>query len=638
MDLRDGFQEDPRHMKADVRTTWRLLAPHAKKHRLGFLLVFVFGALAAMAERSVLLLLSPAFDTIFGLAKEHVPVWNPGLADGLQLVRDRVTATLLGSAAPITDAERMTALWRVAVLVILIAVFSAVAQYAFTWISRKVALLMVVDLRMQIARHLMRLSMRFHDSRKLGDVLSRISADVGNTLAVLNEAFRNLVFEPLSALASLLVAFLVAPWVTLAVLVGIPIVIVPVAILSKRVRKGSAKSLTKLGSSVQILSQMFQGIRTVKAFRAEERELNNFKRVNDEYVDESMHMVKAVALTNSWTLVLTLVGLGGVVVAVGWLQIRNSSGAALPGDMLTFFLAMSNLYTSIKKSTRMWNRVQESVGASERLQELLDEPEDILDVEGARKLDGLGSGLLLEGVTFRYPKGDGNALTDVCLDVRPGETLALVGASGGGKSTLIDMIARFRDPTAGSLRVDGHDLRELTVDSWTSHFAMVSQTPFLFHASIEENIGYGKPDASREEIHAAARAADIHDFIMELPEGYDTDVADMGARLSGGQRQRITIARAILKGAPLLLLDEATSALDTETEFKVQAALDVLSKGRTVIVIAHRLSTIRNADRIAVLEAGRVIELGTHDELLQQDAAYARLHKAQFQGKTANAT
>jgi subfamily B ATP-binding cassette protein MsbA len=343
-----------------------------------------------------------------------------------------------------------------------------------------------------------------------------------------------------------------------------------------------------------------------------------------------MKMVRAIALTNSWTIVFTHAGLGMLVVGIGYLTLNNIGGFGTGGGMVAWFVLVANIYTNMKKTTRMWARVQESVGAAERLQSLLDEPVDLLESPGAKTLTGLGTGIQIEGLSFTYPESDEAALHDLDLEIRPGETLALVGASGAGKSTLIDIIARFRDPSSGALLVDGHDLRELTLDSWTAQYAMVSQTPFLFHATVEENIRYGKPDATFEEIVVAARAAGIHDFIEGLSEGYATDVADMGARLSGGQRQRITIARAILKGAPLLLLDEATSALDTETERLVQAALEELMRGRTVVVIAHRLSTIRSADRIAVFEAGRLVELGTHSDLLDASGAYSRLHAAQF--------
>ncbi len=619
-------------MKADIQKTWSLLRPHASAHKWGLVAVCVVGFLAALGERSVFVLLEPTWNTLFGgraPAAAEAPSSDAAFA-GVTEARERLMNALLGTSADATDADRLTTLWRVALIVFVLAAFTGVCQYAFTWISRKIALRMVVDLRMRLARHLMGLSMRYHDSRHLGDLLSRISADVNNTLMVLNDAARNLVLEPMLAVASLVMAFVVAPTATLAMVIGLPTVVIPVSLLGKKVRKGSTKSLTKLGSSVQVLSQMFQGIRTVKAFRAEERELENFRKVNEEYVSSTMKMVRAIALTNSWTIIFTHAGLGLLVVGIGYLTIHDIGGFGAGGGMVAWFVLVANVYTNIKKTTRMWTRVQESVGAAERLQALLDESPDLIEHPDATQLNGLGSGIRLEDVSFSYPEGESTALDGVNLEVRPGETLALVGASGAGKSTLIDLIARFRDPCSGVVRVDGHDLRELSVDSWTEQFAMVSQTPFLFHATVAENIGYGKPGASQEEIVRAATAAGIHDFIVALPEGYDTDVADMGARLSGGQRQRITIARAILKGAPLLLLDEATSALDTETEQQVQAALEELMKGRTVIVIAHRLSTIRSATRIAVFDQGKVVELGAHDELLAAGGIYARLHAAQF--------
>jgi len=311
------------------------------------------------------------------------------------------------------------------------------------------------------------------------------------------------------------------------------------------------------------------------------------------------------------------------------------------GTMVASLVGIGGFANCIKDVTKTWTKVQESVGASERLQEVLAEQVDVLEASDARPIARIERGIAIEGLTFAYPGGEAPALRDVELAIRPGETLAIVGPSGAGKSTLIDLLARFIDPSQGRITIDGHDLRELRLADWNRLYAMVGQVPFLFHSSIGENIAYGKPGASQAEVEAAARAAHIHAFIAGLPQGYDTNVADMGSRLSGGQRQRITIARALLKGAPLLLLDEATSALDSESEAEVQRALDELMKDRTVVVVAHRLSTIQKADRIAVFEDGRLVELGPHAELIARKGVYARLwalQRLEIHGDVASAS
>jgi subfamily B ATP-binding cassette protein MsbA len=487
-------------------------------------------------------------------------------------------------------------------------------------------------MRMRLARHLLGLSMRYHGERRFGDLLSRISNDVSTTLMSVNVVLKDCTQLPLLVLGSLLVAFFTAPVPTLSVLLVLPLIAVPIAILGRRVRKRSTKSLSSLGASVQVLTQMFSGIRTVKAFRAEERELDRYAKVNDEYLTISMRMVRAIASIEAWTALLSNLGLGLLLALIVWLnggtELRLFHNA---GEMGAFLLAIALIYGHVKRLTNSIGKVQEAAGAADRLQALLDEPLDIVERPNAHAIQSMGKGIRFERVNFTYPGSETPALAELDLEVRSGEVLALVGASGSGKSTLIDLIARFIDPSEGRVAVDGRDLRELTIDSWTGQFAMVGQVPFLFHASILDNIRYGKPNATQAEVEDAARAANIHDFIDSLPDQYATTVGDSGTRLSGGQRQRITIARAILKGAPLLLLDEATSALDSESEAVVQEALDHLMRGKTVIVIAHRLSTIRNADRIAVLEAGRLVELGSHGELLARKGAYWRLHSVQFQ-------
>jgi len=604
-------------LAADVRTTVKLLAPHARPHLGRFALTLLLGGISALAQRGMWLLLAPTLAVMFPPKESESAL--PALTGGLA----KLQASLLGDIS--TTTGKFEALGRIIAIVAGLAVVIALSQYLFVTLTRRIALTMVVDLRQRLARHLMGLSMAYHGRRHFGDMLSRISNDVSTTLTVLNVSLKDLVQEPLLALSSLVLAYLIAPGPTLVVFAGLCLIAVPVALLSRRVRKGSTKSLTNLGTSVQALTQMFQGVRAVKAFRAEERELARYEEINKGYVRSTMRMARALALSTASTLFLSHLGMGLMLALVVWLQLEHGQFRDV-AQMAEFFGLVSMLYGSVKDVTKAVTYAQESVGASERIQALLDERADVVERPDARVLPaGIGRGIRFEGVRFAYPEGDGNAVEEFTLDVRPGETLALVGPSGSGKSTLVDLLARFMDPVAGRITVDGQDLRELSLDSWTAHFALVGQVPFLFHTTIAENIRYGKPGATQAEVEAAARAAGIHEFILGLPQGYETNVADAGSRLSGGQRQRITIARAFIKDAPLLLLDEATSALDTESEQVVQEALERLMKDRTVIVIAHRLSTIRKADRIAVLEKGRLVEIGTDAELNRKQGLYARL-------------
>ena len=623
----------PPRKTSDRGSLLRLLVPHARPYVGLIVLVAFLGWITALSQAGIRLLLLPTWRLMFPSEGEAAPTVEApasGLSGTLSVWRERAVEWVLGSSGtPAGPDQQMALVWRVAIILCGIALVGAAAQYFFVVLARLVSLRVIVKLRMRLARHLVGLSLRYHGKRHFGDLLSRISADVSTTLSVIDVGVRDLVQAPTLGLVALASAFFVAPTVTLIVLIGLPVLVFPIAKLMRRVRRGSRKSQSQLGASLQALSQMFQGVRTVKAFRAEERELERYQELNERYIGATMKMVKAVAASRAWTILYTFVGSAALLVLVAYVTIRKQQ-IDEGGEMIVFFMMIATLYSSVKDTTRALAKLEEAVGASDRLLELLEEQPDLVEPADARPLPGLGKGIHFEKVSFGYPGGEELALYDIELEVQAGETLALVGPSGSGKSTLLDLIARFIDPTEGRITVAGEDLRQVTLDSWTRQYAMVHQQPFLFHTTIEENIRYGREGASMQEIERAAQMAGIHEFIADLPEGYATDVADMGTRLSGGQRQRIAIARAFLREAPLLLLDEATSALDSESEQVVQAALERLMEGHTVIVVAHRLSTVRGADRIAVLEGGCLVELGTHDELIERGGLYARLYAVQF--------
>jgi subfamily B ATP-binding cassette protein MsbA len=406
-----------------------------------------------------------------------------------------------------------------------------------------------------------------------------------------------------------------------------PFVLIPTAQLGRRIRRTSRRTQDATGELNQVLQEAISGHQVVKAFGAEAYELRRFRAAADRLFRMNMRYVLIQGIPSPF------IELMGALTFVGLLWFgRNEIRAQQlrSEDFMSFLAALLFLYEPVKRLTNLHNIFQQAIGASEKVFSYLDRPEEIAAQPHARRLNGFRESIVFRNVSFRYPTAAGMQLDRVSLEIRAGEIVALVGPSGAGKTTLAGLVPRFRDPLEGSVLIDGIDIQDLALGSLRSHISLVAQETFLFNDTVANNIAYGMERVDRARLTEAARAALAHEFIEALPEGYETVIGDRGVKLSGGQRQRLAIARAILKNAPILILDEATSHLDTESEMLVQKALANLMTGRTVIVIAHRISTIRRADKIVVLDRGRIVETGSHDELMQHGGIYHRLHELQY--------
>ncbi len=482
-----------------------------------------------------------------------------------------------------------------------------------------------VDMKRDVCAKLLALPLRFHQESRRGDVYARAVNDVGRAHRALDLLFGDLIQSSLRIFVG--VGFLVyLSWqLSMMALVVGPLIILVITSFGRRIRASARKRQQQYGEVTQRLMEILTGIKVIKAFRAEAAEDAAYRRETRKLFKRNMKVTKnrllarhSVDLMNhSLTYTAILIG----IMVMGWLEISM-------GELAAFFVISNQTYRPVKKLAKAWVQIADASAGADRLFEVLDKPVDIHDAPDAVEIGRVRRNIRARGLSFSY--GDELVLENVDFEVNAGEMVAIIGRTGAGKTTLIDLLMRFYDPTAGCIEIDGHDLRQITRDSLLGQIAVVTQEPFLFDGTIWENLRYGKPDASREKILKAARAAHVDEFVGEMPDGYDTEVGATGVRLSGGQRQRITIARAILKDPSILILDEATSSLDSKSERFVQQAIDTLLGGeRTVFVIAHRLSTIRQADRIFVIEDGTITQRGTHTELLSQAGLYRELLELQ---------
>ena len=514
--------------------------------------------------------------------------------------------------------------WMIAMLALFF-VLRSFMQYIVTYWGHLLGVRMEADLRRRLFAHLQTLPFSFYDRTRTGKLMSRVISDLFEITELAHHGPEDLFISAITLTGSLIVMFMIRWELALIILAMMPLIVFITVRARHRMAHASAQVKQRTASINADLENAISGIRVAKAFTNEDYEIEKFDHGNHNYREAKRGFYRTMASFASGmdfstsTLNLLVIGAGGYFTVVGRMTLT---------DMLVFTLYVNTFLVPIRKLVAFFEQYSNGMAGFERYVELMATDPDIIDQPGAKPLELAGGAIRFSDVTFSYERGE-NVLEHIDLELRPGSTVALVGPSGGGKTTLCQLIPRFYDIQAGRIEIDGQDIESVTIESLRQAIGIVQQDVFLFAASIRENIRYGRVGASDEEVMEAARRAEIHDFIMSLPEGYDTEVGERGTRLSGGQKQRVSIARLFLRDPAILILDEATSALDTETELRIQSALEALAQGRTALIIAHRLSTVRNADHIVYIDAEGIREQGDHASLMRRDGLYRRLYEAQ---------
>jgi len=611
---------DPKLMLAFLLKVWGLARPYRLRLFLGVLTGILTGLMAPLKIGTIMFVYSAVFPTTDTSGATQLPMrklpafveqWfytaRQALESGVQAHPSVVVALI--AAIP--------------VIMFLSSFFGYLNVYLLQWVASRT----IADVRVRLFRHLLDLSAGFYSQNSSGQLISRVINDTGALQNILNNATSVVIRDPVSLIGILALLLWEQPKLTLITLVVLPVCLIPIVIFSRKIRRSSRELQTQAAELTQTMAEAFTGHRIVKAYNLESIVAGHFQNAARRFVSHYMRIVRAANIPGP---LIEFIGACGVALLLAYLICRPE-GHPNPADFLQLIGSVFFMYQPMKNLTQLQNQIVQARAASERAFALLDTQTTVVEPAQPRMLHAAGADIQFEHVHFSY--GEKIALHDIHLEIKPGRLVALVGASGSGKTTLANLLLRFYDPQRGAIRIGGVDIRNVATRDLRNQIAVVTQEIILFDDTVRRNIELGRPGATNDEIIAAAKYAHAYDFIMQRPEGFDAVIGEKGVMLSGGQRQRIAIARAVLRNAPILVLDEATSALDTESERAVQAALDELMKGRTTICIAHRLSTILHADLIVVLDRGRVVETGRHDDLVKQGGVYQKLYELQFQAK-----
>jgi subfamily B ATP-binding cassette protein MsbA len=595
----------------------KLMLPHGGVFALAILCMVLATAFSA----SPLGLIIPLVDKIIS-GKD---ILIPAGVNAPQILVDAVQK--INALPPLKLLNIMT------VMVVFLFILKGIFEFFQTYLMSDVSQRVIRDLKDTIYKKLQQLSMDFYSHNPTGHLMSRITYDAAVIRDAIGTGIADTFYQPIQLIvyAGLLISvkvFFGVPWSLILVsFVIFPLILFPVVKIGKRLRKISQSSQEKIGDINNMLLETIVGMKLVKSFCMEDYEWRRFKEHNRIFYKLNMKSVKRTKIVSPLTEAMGVL----CVAIILWMAGKSIVSGALSAGVFTAFLAaIFSMMKPLKKLSNVYGINQQALAAADRIFHLLDEPVTIKEKPEAIELSTFDKEITLEGVHFSYDQKEEEVLSGIDLTIKKGEVVALVGPSGGGKSTLVNLIPRFYDPEKGTVRIDGIDVRDTKVASLRGQIGLVTQETLLFNDSVKNNISYGHEDVDEEQLASVAKAANAHRFIKDFPKGYDTIIGERGLKVSGGQRQRIAIARAVYKNPPILIFDEATSQLDTESEKLVQEAINNLMKGRTVIMIAHRLSTITHADKIVVIDKGRIVESGTHDELLSTSPLYKRLYEMQF--------